>query len=278
MPHKLKATNQQLLDAYAEHKSVYVVGPMFGMRPGSAHERLAKLGAIKRPDQWAEAEIERLKLEYVISADAGKLIELADDMGRLKTSIARKARELGLTDKRRAKIYLSTWKYVDEEHARALFEKFKHSSLGLGQYCRSVGYDDLGFSQCMKRHFADEWEHVIESKQISQTKYRYGRQFEYRVRDQLKAVGYFALRSPASRTPIDLVAIRPGRVLLIQCKRGGQLGVEEWNALYDIAVSCGAIPVLASCPVGVRNNTVYEHLVARKDGSRRAQPKREFKV
>jgi len=196
-------------------------------------------------------------------------------MGRTKHFICRQARALGLTDQKRAKPFLATWKYVDEPSARAIFEQFKQSAANLGQFCAERKFDTLGFSRCMKQHFPDEWEHVIESKQIAQSWYRYGRQFEYRVRDQLKANGYFAMRSPASKTPIDLIGIKPGVVLFIQCKRSGVLNPKEWNELYDLAVSCGAIPILASTPR--RRVTDYERLLTRKDGSRgQRQPKEPF--
>jgi len=266
----MKATNAELLAAYAELGNVHKVGERFGMRGTSAHERLSKLGAIN-VKRWTEGELDRLRIEYNIAADAGKLKDLAEDLGRHKTVVCEKARELGLTNKNRTRISISVWKYVNEEHARPIFEDFKKSSRELGQYCRYKGYDKLGFYKCMVRHFPDEWEHVIESKRFSQTKYRIGRQLEYRVRDHLKKIGYFALRSPGSKSPIDLIAIKPHQVLFIQCKRGGNLGVAEWNELFKIASSCGAIPLLASSPTG--RGTVFEQLMALKDGSRRAQPK-----
>lgn len=267
-----KASDQELAVAYREMGSVWLVAEKFGMIGQSVHERLARLGIANSKNTLTEAEIDRLKEEYWIAADTGKLAELAKDMGRAKTYICHKARELGLTDPGRNKPFLAKWKYVGEESARLFFEQFKASSLNLGQWCKSRRYDDLGFATCMKRHFPDEWEHVIELKQTKQTKYRYGRQFEYKVRDELKALGYFALRSPASRTPIDVLAIKPGAVLMVQCKRGGNLRVSEWNVLFDLAISCGALPVLASLPVPKRG-TVYEILVGRKDGSKRRQPK-----
>ena len=232
------------------------------------------MGRNKLMNVFTEVEKDRLQAEYWIAAETGKLAELAADMGRTKQFLCRQAKALGLTRQNRSRKYISTWKYVGEESALIFFEQFKCSRLNLKQYCNSKGYDDLGFSQCMKRHFADEWEHVIEAKQTAQTCYRLGRQFEYRVRDDLRARGYFALRSPASKTPVDLVALQPGQVLLVQCKRGGLLGVQEWNALFDLATSCGAIAVLASSPTG--RGTLYEQLLARKDGSKQRQPKGPF--
>lgn len=269
-----KASDYDLVEAYRELRSVAKVGARFGMNGSSAHERLAALGIVDPPNLFTEEEKDRLREEYWIAAETGKLSELALDMGRTKHFLCRQARALGLTDARRKKMYLSTWKYVGEESARIIFEQFKRQSLGVGKYCTKKGYDDLGFSRCMQRHFPDEWEHVIESKQTTQTLYRYGRQFEYKVRDDLKKLGYFALRSPASKSPIDILAVKHGTVLMIQCKRHGALPPKEWNAIFDLASSCGAIPVLASCPTG--RGAVFHRLIGAKDGSRRAQPMAEF--
>jgi len=274
MPANRKASDDQIIAAYQEAGSVWGAAKRLGMCGQSVHERLTKLGKATPINHFTEVEADRLREEYWAAADAGKLADLAADMGRTKQFLCRKAKEMGLTDKRRKKVYASVWKYVTEEYARGIFEKFKASAKNLGQFCRSMGYDDLGFSVCMKRYFPDEWEHVIESKQTSQTWYRLGRQFEYRVRDDLRGKGYFAQRSPGSKTPIDITAISPGRVLLIQCKRGSGISVAEWNEVYDLAVSCGAIPILASSPTG--RGISYHRMMQRKDGSKRRQPIEEY--
>lgn len=273
MPAPRLVSDEQLIDAYAELRSVQAVGKRLGIHGSSVHDRLSKLGKSQAPNLFTPVEEDRLRSEYWIAAETGKLADLAADMGRTKHFICRKARELGLTDQKRKKTWLAVWRYVGEESARIIFEQFKQSPLGLGKYCAKKGYDDLGFAACMKRHFYDEWEHVIEAKQIKSTKYKYGRQFEYRVRDHLRSAGYFAQRSPASKTPIDITAIKPGCVLLVQCKRNASLRPVEWNALYDLAMSCGAIPVMASTPTG--RGITYHRMLARKDAPGR-QPMEPF--
>lgn len=269
-----KATDQQLIDSYAVTRSVHATGRLHGMNGASVHERLARLGVTRPANLFSDVERDRLRAEYWIAAETGKLSELAEDMGRTKQFICRQAKLLGLTNKNRAKPYGAVWKYVGEESARIIFEQWKRSPLGLGKYCAKKRYDDLGFSTCMRRHFPDEYEHVIESKQIKQTKYKSGRQFEYRVRDHLKGLGYFALRSPGSRTPIDVLAVRPGVVLFVQCKRNGVLSPKEWNTLFDLCRSCGALPILASCPTG--RGCTYQEMTARKDQPGKRQPLGQF--
>lgn len=261
-----KASDQEIADAYRDVGSCWKVAELLGMCGQSVHERLTKLRIIKPINVFSTPEIELLKREYWVHADAGRLPALAFAMGRPKTSICRMARELGLTDKK----YNATWKYVSEENARKIFDLFKRSSLGLGKYCATKGYDDRGFSVCMRKYFSDEYEHVIEAKQPAQTMYRIGRAFEYRVRDALKMAGYFVTRSPASKSPIDLVAVRAGSIAFIQCKRSPQLGVVEWNQIFALAETTGAIPVLATMPKA-RGMELWR-LTGRKDGSKRRQP------
>ncbi len=266
--------DRDLVEAYQRLGNVWKVADELGMVGQTVHRRLKRLGVAKPMNVFTSVEIDRLKADYAAAAANGKLDELAASMGRTKPFICRQARALGLTDQKRAKRYIATWKYVDEDQSREIFERFKSSSLGMKAYCVKFGYDDVGFSATMRKFFADEWDSVIEGKAPVQSWYRYGRQFEYRVRDDLRKRGYYAQRSPASKTPIDVTGIRPGEVLFIQCKRGGDLLVREWNAFFELAISCGAIPILASCPT--ERGVKYERLLALKDGSRKPQPKEPF--
>jgi Holliday junction resolvase len=271
-----RVKDEVIVESYDRHKSVYAVGKEVGLNHSSVHERLVKLGVMLSHSKWTEDESDRLQRDYLIHRDAGKLDLLATDMGRTKQFICRQAKRLGLTNYNHIRPYMGVWKYITEDVARGIFEKFKKSSLGLGQFCAKMKYDDLGFSRTMREFFPDEWEHVIEAKVPKQTMYRYGRAFEYRVRDGLRHLGYFVLRSPRSASPTDLVAIRSGEVLMVQCKRGGQIGVREWNALYDLALSCGSVPILAMNPTN--RQTLFFRLIGRKDGSKRRQPMEPFEI
>lgn len=266
-------TDEQVLSAYRETGSVQKAAEKLGGCGASVHERLVRLGASTPINVFTDADRERLLREYVIYRDAGRLDELALSMGRTKQFIARQAGKLGLTDPHAPNTKRRVWKGMSQEVAQVIWDDFKTSSLGLGHYCRSKGYDDLGFARTMREHFGDEWDHVIELKAPKQSFYHLGRAFEYTIRDRLKAAGYFVMRSPASRSPIDLMAVAPGVVLMVQCKRGGDLGVEEWNILFDLAESTGGFPIMAE-RLGVRD-VCYWLMEDRKDGSRRRQPMRE---
>lgn len=109
-----------------------------------------------------------------------------------------------------------------------------------------------------------------ESSRGGRTLYLKGRSFEHRCREQLQSYGYFVIRAAGSKTPADLVCLAGGTVLLVQCKTSGRLAPDDWNYFYDLALSIGAVPVLASRIKYYE--TEYTQLTGRKDGTRRRQP------
>lgn len=97
MSARKKATDAELLAAYADLKSVWAVGARFKMAGQSVHERLFALGVVKPVNAFTEAEREILHAEYEAHASAGRLGDLAERMGRTKAFLCRQARRLGLT-------------------------------------------------------------------------------------------------------------------------------------------------------------------------------------
>lgn len=76
-----------------------------------------------------------------------------------------------------------------------------------------------------------------------------GTRFEHRVKHDMEERGWFVMRSPASKSPIDLLAVSQSEVAFLQCKTDGRLDPEPWNALYELANHYGALPILAAKPV-----------------------------
>lgn len=263
-----------VVSAYRKHGSVWRAGEEVGLSAECVRRRLKALG-IQRTDQnhWSDDDLETLRREYIAYRNIGKLQLLADRLGRSKTKMCRKAGELGLTNQKGPKPYLRVWTKMGRDECLPFWEAFKASSLGLRAYCKKKNYGLSGFTNAMKLHFPDEWDHVMELKAPKSNKYRLGRAFEYRTRDHLKERGYFVLRSPMSRSPVDLVAIRRGEVLFVQCKRGGYVGVEEWNALFDLAASTGAVPLVAST---LTRGVNFQRMTGRKGGRRVSQPMEPF--
>jgi len=75
--------------------------------------------------------------------------------------------------------------------------------------------------------------------------YEVGRRLEYRIRDLFRRNGYFVIRAAQSK-PIDLVCLRNGRSVLVECKAGSSfLGKERKSELLDLAKQAGSAVVLA---------------------------------
>ena len=239
-----KASDEEIKSAYNELGNIWKVADRFGMCGQSVHERLCKIGIQLNNRPFSKDEERILQDHYLDYKKDGKLEVLARHLNRTKPFICRKAKDLGLTNKRHEKKWLKTWSILTEEEARPIWDDFKKSSLDKLHYCKSKGYPLSGFDH-LKKLFPDEWDHVIELKQPKQTKYRTGRYFEYVIRDLFKSHNYFALRSPQSRSPLDIIAIKHGIVIMVQCKRGGYCSPDEWNKLYKLAMSCGSTPLIA---------------------------------
>src|SRR4051812_22245449 len=77
--------------------------------------------------------------------------------------------------------------------------------------------------------------------------YTNGSQFERRIAVMLMGYGFEVVRSAGSHGPADLVALKRGLVVLVQCK-GGQAGMPlpEHNRLWGVASLLGAVPVLVT--------------------------------
>lgn len=97
------------------------------------------------------------------------------------------------------------------------------------------------------------------------TNYSRGADFERRTARNMESFGYVTVRSAGSHSPADIIALRGGDAVAIQCKRDGRLDPDEWNEFWEWCRKGGAIPILAS--KGPRGSgIIYSRLTSRKDG------------
>lgn len=77
--------------------------------------------------------------------------------------------------------------------------------------------------------------------------YAKGTRFEHKVRDDLTANGYLVMRAAGSKggTKADLVAFKPGQLLLIQCKTDGRITAGEWDQIVTVASWVEGLAILA---------------------------------
>ena len=274
---RTKATNEQLIESYVRTGSIWKTAEEFGMCGQSVHERLTKLGVVEHARKITDKDVKRLFRDYVVYRDAGKLEDLASDIGVTKTSLCRAAGKLGLTDRNHRRDDMAVWKSLPESVARPIFEDMKKSRKNVKEFCVSRGYGLSGFTRRMKELFPGEWDSEIERRLTKNSKYRAGRSFEYRVKRDMEAAGFNVIRSYASKGPADLTATNGGRIVYVQCKLHGTMGVTEWNRFMDYCDKGGGMPVLAR-RADDGNGIAYFELLDRKDGSKRPQPMEEIYI
>jgi Holliday junction resolvase len=80
---------------------------------------------------------------------------------------------------------------------------------------------------------------------ILMTGYGAGANLERETRKQLVDNGYFAVRAAGSHGIADIVALKPGEVLLVQCKTDGRMVPAERAEIISRAAWLDAVPLLA---------------------------------
>lgn len=80
------------------------------------------------------------------------------------------------------------------------------------------------------------------------TNYRRGYTFERAIMADLTEDGYLCVRAGGSHGIADVVALKTGQVLLVQAKTDGAITIADWNKMYALAPSVGAVPLLAWRP------------------------------
>lgn len=148
---------------------------------------------------------------------------------------------------------------IDENKARQLFDEWKRSRLPLQMFSSKKRTDPGRLTKAFKNYLPDQYEMQLEEGKNINLKYHKGRQFEYAVRDFYIQKGYFVLRSPRSLGLIDLVAIKKGEILFIQCKLGGAISASDKKSLILLAKSVGAQPLLAT------KDRIYTHEIIIKE-------------
>lgn len=88
------------------------------------------------------------------------------------------------------------------------------------------------------------------------TNYDAGRRFEWAARDHLQALGFWVTRAAGSKTKVDLIAVRTGEVLFVQCKRTALPSPFERRQLLALAECLPGVAVPAIARKGPRGTPV----------------------
>lgn len=139
---------------------------------------------------------------------------------------------------------------LTSEQVERILDKLQISKMSLPRFAKSLGMSEPAMKREINKHNPSRFEAIKEARRCSKDKlYRRGRSFEYQVANYLKERGWIVIRSPQSKSPTDLVAIRSGsQAMLVQCKLGSSFGPSERNALSEMAKAAGAKAVLATRP------------------------------
>jgi len=126
----------------------------------SVHERLQPLGVVSNP-KWKPWEIQQLLDEY--AREYPRLGDVANKTGRSKPNICRKARELGLTNKRRSK---KPGKYkLPEAEIVAMFNQFvRLQPITLRLFAERRGYWPHGLSLLFKKRWPGKLKEIADAR------------------------------------------------------------------------------------------------------------------
>lgn len=106
-------------------------------------------------------------------------------------------------------------------------------------------------------------------------KYISGTRFELKIRNMVRELGYYASRTPGSKTKVDVFVVEAntGRVIFVQCKNKGDISIAEWNEFFNLSKLYKATPVLAWNRG--RGDLVIEEILG--PAGHRNRPRRDFR-
>ena len=86
----------------------------------------------------------------------------------------------------------------------------------------------------------------------SRRNYANGARLERDAKDQLETDGYWCVRSAGSKGVVDVLAMKPGQMLMVQAKKDGVCPPAERAALLELASRFEALPLVAFRDRGVK--------------------------
>lgn len=139
-------------------------------------------------------------------------------------------------------------KKLTKEDAEKIIDALKKTDKTLPVFAKQYGTTDRILRRMLGDHsLMDEYETIVENKRIKKDEwYRKGRSFERLTRYKLQKLGYVVMPSPRSLGPADLLAVKNGTILLIQCKLYGTITKNERKKLIALSEQAGGMPLLCT--------------------------------
>lgn len=168
-----KATDQQIIEAYAATKSVWASARLLGLCGQSVQERLVRLGVPRSHIKFSPENDRRLLRDYNAYTDSGRLWLLAQEMGRTKQFLCRQAKRLGLSSYRRKDCedelmrqsdrMIAVWANKSKEERAAQAMKIK---VGWKQGWREIGGQRAFFRSAWEANYARYLEWLKQNNKI----------------------------------------------------------------------------------------------------------------
>ena len=168
----------------------------------------------------------------------------------------------------------AVWLRMPDEQARDLFERYKSAKTNIQVFANTVGGSPGTLMRLFRNKFPAEYEDFVELKMDTKTSnYERGRNFEWRVRDHFRKRGYRVWRSPQSRGPADLIALKALEPpTLIQCKLSGKLLRKERAELVSLATELRARALLVWRGPSPKYELIIETVTDEPPGTQQNNP------
>ena len=117
-------------------------------------------------------------------------------------------------------------------------------------------------------------------RQYKTTAYQRSGYYERTIAELFEFDGYKVWQTRGSKSPADLICIKPGHVVLVQVKGGAVIDGHSpithvgWNSLFQLATAVGAIPVLAFWPA--RGHPALRRITGEHVGHKTLWPSEPF--
>lgn len=175
------------------------------------------------------------------------------------------------------------WEPLGDYEVNEHLPELIRSGLGLAEYARQKGIHRRALAEGIRRADPQRYEQLVADGVIGKQgdKARTGTKLEVSAKGMLerkKGGEWLVFNAHGSHGIADLIALRAGfPPLLIQAKKDGKLGPDEWNELVAAAEKAGAWPVLVRRPDGETKGALWYRLTSqRPKGSRLADYLEEF--
>lgn len=154
MTRTMKATTEQIVDAYRETGSVWKAALALGMAGQSVHERLVAVGYPMRGRNWTRDELDELRRL------AGNMAigEIAERLGRPYAGVACKLSRLGVSARQPGRKPPPRGAGYDKESAGRYMRELERGTRSLRQFCIEHALSIDSVVATLERHYPERWQ------------------------------------------------------------------------------------------------------------------------